>query len=388
MLLAAWTSKLLWVYSVFAVGIALVVTAFFFGLASVRFFSVRRQTPVFAYEGDRVTVILSFAPRWRIFSVSLELSDTFTPEEPLRQMKTIVVSGTASRRMEFSYTGNCCKRGVYGIGPIVMRCYDPFGLFVWQRRIALFSSLAVYPAVFSVRNFPFVLGQRAPRFGEQTTRQSGDYEEFYGIREYRQEDGWRRIHWRSSARLNELTVRHFEQSSQWRVMIILDGHISLGCGRGRDTPFEYGARIAASLARYLLMKTAGFGLHCSSRQECRIPLRKGMAQYYRVLDALARAEADGARSCAHYLAALQHDIPPHSSLIIITLQSQLTRALDMLLEQLRIIKYIGVITIALDGGSFPPSDIAAKPSLSVPRSRRQQGYFIRCQDNLEKHFAE
>lgn len=112
MLLAAWTSKLLWVYSVFAVGIALVVVSFFLGLASVRFFSVRRQAPAFAYEDDRVNVVLSFAPGWRLFNVRFDLSDTFTPEVKREQIKTIAVNGIVSQRLEFSYSGVCSRRGV------------------------------------------------------------------------------------------------------------------------------------------------------------------------------------------------------------------------------------------------------------------------------------
>ncbi len=63
-----------------------------------------------------------------------------------------------------------------------------------------------------------------PRIGEQQRRLpiSGGEGEFFGLRDYRPGDPMRMIHWRSSARRNNLVVRQFERQENYEIALMLD----------------------------------------------------------------------------------------------------------------------------------------------------------------------
>jgi uncharacterized protein (DUF58 family) len=46
--------------------------------------------------------------------------------------------------------------------------------------------------------------------------------EFYGLRDWRPGDSQRWIHWRTTARVNQLVVRQFEQMQNWDAALLLD----------------------------------------------------------------------------------------------------------------------------------------------------------------------
>jgi hypothetical protein len=71
------------------------------------------------------------------------------------------------------------------------------------------------------------------------------------IREYRLGDDLRRIHWPSSARVDELMVRREEQQWQSRCTLLIDNRRISHRGYGADSSMETAVRAAASIVRSL-----------------------------------------------------------------------------------------------------------------------------------------
>jgi uncharacterized protein (DUF58 family) len=71
------------------------------------------------------------------------------------------------------------------------------------------------------------------------------------VREYRVGDDLRRIHWRSTARVDELMVRREEQPHQSRATLVLDTRSTAHRGSGPASSFEYAVSAAASVASHL-----------------------------------------------------------------------------------------------------------------------------------------
>ena len=71
------------------------------------------------------------------------------------------------------------------------------------------------------------------------------------VREYRLGDDLRRIHWRSTARADELMVRREEQPHQSRATLLLDARASAHRGSGPASSFEYAVSAAASIGAHL-----------------------------------------------------------------------------------------------------------------------------------------
>jgi uncharacterized protein (DUF58 family) len=73
-----------------------------------------------------------------------------------------------------------------------------------------------------------------------------------GIREYRQGDDLRRVHWRSTARLDKVMVRREEQPWQARATLLLDSRSTAHAGEGPGSSFEWAVAAAASVGVHLV----------------------------------------------------------------------------------------------------------------------------------------
>ncbi len=130
------------------------------------------------------------------------------------------VAGKETRSATFQ--GRLPARGRYEWGPQRLSSRFPFGLFEASCTVESRESLLVYPCLGKLTRQWF---QRAHpdydgRARRETRRQrmSGD---FFGLREWRSGDSPRHIHWRSSARLQQLLVKEFDQPRNEDVAILL-----------------------------------------------------------------------------------------------------------------------------------------------------------------------
>ncbi len=389
---SAWATRLVWLYFSAATCLGLIIISYLLSRLLIVNMEIKRHLPLRVYENDMVSVRLSIRNRIPLLDQSVEIKENFTATDPKRREKTFLLHGLSRGSTSFTYQEKCYKRGRYKIGPLQVRVFEPFGLFCSRKKIPVYSELIVYPLVFPVRRLPYVLGPRAPRFGQQTTRISGDYEEFFGIREYRHEDGWRRIHWKSTARLQELMVRHFEQSSQWKAMLALDAQTASNIGYGRDTTFEYSVKVVASLMKYLMYKQASFGFLASTAEPFYIPAARGRDHYHRVLDELAVIDSTGTISLQKLLSSFEWALPQSSSLVVVI--NKLDPLLIQYLKFLKIKKNIGIVPVVMYGPSF----LSERHSLQDREGRHkavrkifgelsEDIYHIGYRDDLKIHFA-
>jgi len=393
LLVGAWGSKLLWLYFAFSVCISLLLLSYLLSFYLVANLDIKRYMPERVYEDEHFSVTIKLRSRMFILDQSIEIEDTFSAADAAHQPKKMYINGLLKGSMQFSYPEICYKRGKYKIGPFRIKIFEPFGLFYAEREIPVYSTLTVYPRIFHVNRLPFILGHLAPRFGEQTTRISGEYEEFYGIREYQQEDGWRRIHWPSTARLQELMVRHFEQSSQWKAVLVLDVQNSANVGYGRDTTFEYSIKILASLAKHLVHKNASFGLIASASEAVHVQINKGLDHYHKILSELAVINSDSTMPVHELISRYKWAIPASSSLIIAT--NSFSPQLVKILKIMKIQMNVGIIPVIMNAPSFlvdrkqvefkDAKMLAAKKTLNKLSS---EVYFVNCKDDLKLHFVK
>ncbi|MFH2137231.1 MAG: DUF58 domain-containing protein [Candidatus Omnitrophota bacterium] len=392
LLLGAWISQLLWIYIAFSACMGIIILSYVLSRLLMFNLEIKRNAPAKVYEDDVVDITIQVRNKIALFDQSIEIQDNFTPASPGLRIKIFLLNGLPKGQSEFTYQEQCYKRGHYRLGPFKVRVTEPLGLFYHQKIIPVYSPLAVYPKIFPVYHVPFILGHLAPRFGEQTTRICGNYEEFFGIREYHKEDGWRRIHWRSTARYSQLMVRHFEQSSQWKAMVVLDANMLHNLGAGKDATFEYGVKIAASLIEHILYKQASFGLIASNKELLRIGMSKGQGHYYSLMDALAVIEADGSLQLPELITHYQSVIPASSSLIIITTTDAINQGLINMLHNLQLKKNIGIIPVIFNGASFEDHKKIDKQSnkfssvKGILNRLSSEVYFINCRDDLKSHF--
>ncbi len=133
------------------------------------------------------------------------------------------------------------RRGVFTVGPLDVTRADPFGLVRSGEPEEGIAKLWVHPLVHPLEPFPSGVARdlEGPERGEAL---EGGVT-FHTLRDYVRGDDLRQIHWRSSARVNKLMVRHNVDTHQPRSLVVLDNRAASYDGNA----FEDAVRAAASI---------------------------------------------------------------------------------------------------------------------------------------------
>jgi uncharacterized protein (DUF58 family) len=364
----------------------LLVSFILFRITRVDQISCRRQIPAAAFEGQNVTVKIFAENKSPFSSFFVSIRDTFSPDPGIQQQKKLLFPFLARRAViEGSYGGHCPKRGVYWVGPLELFMSDPLGFFQKKKVLNLPSKITVYPSSFPIIDLgQFNKGVVPPRYGSHTTRKSGDYEEFFGIREYHQEDGLRKIHWPSTARLNQLMVRHFEQTGAYSATLMLDLKYDNNLGQGKYSTLEYAVRIVASLAKYFFDQGFLVQLLAYGDQPIITSFGKDPSHYSYLLELLAQAQANSAINLAEAIGRLDHFIYPNSTLAIVRLDRDF--AAVRAVEQLIYTKNMSVFDIQLVSATFDEKLGRTQSYFPDVKGSEVLTYSIACGDNLQYKF--
>ncbi|MBU1878532.1 MAG: DUF58 domain-containing protein, partial [Chloroflexi bacterium] len=186
-----------------------------------------------AFMGETVDLMVRVSNRKILPLLWLETEDIVPLDLPIEGVKLelspVLNTGILQHllslrwyeRVSWHYRVHCQQRGLYVLGPVTLRSSDIFGLRTRERRIEEKQKLVVYPRVVPIAN----LGIPAYYpFGEGKARHSifEDPSRTVGVRDYRPEDGLRRVHWPATARRQALQVRVYEPTTAPRLLICLD----------------------------------------------------------------------------------------------------------------------------------------------------------------------
>jgi len=210
---------------------------------------VRTLAPTRIEAGGTTRVLLKLENVSRVPSMALRMEDTLPYAlggRPRFMLRRLEPSGAR----EATYTVRCDVRGRYEVGPLTVRLADPFGCVELTRAFPARDLLTVSP---QVHELPAVsLGGDGHLGGAgraALAAVTGDAD--IAIREYRQGDDLRKVHWRSTARRGALMVRRDELPRHNRATVLLDNRGHLHRGEGPANSFEWAASAAASIGVWL-----------------------------------------------------------------------------------------------------------------------------------------
>jgi uncharacterized protein (DUF58 family) len=227
----------------------------------------------------------------RIPTFSLEVEDLLEGQPVERRCYYLKLP--ASRMQETAYKHVLARRGRHRFTGFRISTRFPFGFIRKSRDVDAPAEVLVYPALVPVPE-ALIRGGIAEAARQQiaTLSRSG---EFHGLREFRQGDDPRDIHWRISARRGRPFVRELEEETGRIVIVVLDTAAPLpGSGPEGARAFEDAVSLAASLAVALLRKGLAVGLRSGDGT---VPPGTGAGQASAMLSMLALASpqprADG-----------------------------------------------------------------------------------------------
>jgi uncharacterized protein (DUF58 family) len=180
----------------------------------------------------------------------LEMVDTAPDAAGPATPPRFVVPGRRGTRV-VRYPLHPVRRGEHRIGPLVAYGTDPLGLAEFARTVPGTERLLVLPRTVPLHGVPHALGSSDGAHGAGAAG-SGQGRADVLVRPYRSGDELRRVHWRSTARHDELMVRLEERPWRGGVTVLLDRRASAHRGHGPGASLEWAVTFAASACVHLL----------------------------------------------------------------------------------------------------------------------------------------
>jgi len=223
-----------------AVGVALVDP----GRGRHRLAVTRTSSPDPVHAGRTTAVevrITATDPASRVRLAGLRFAEQAASElSGGRPLRARVVR--AEREVRVTYTVQAARRGRWALGPLVVTRRDPFGVVRTSATLGERSEVTVWPAVVALpapsdaligEPERVALGARTPSTDDAS------------LRDYREGDDLRRVHWGSSARRGMLMVRSDERAGRRPVSVLVDPPV-------RTADLEWSVSLAASVALTML----------------------------------------------------------------------------------------------------------------------------------------
>jgi uncharacterized protein (DUF58 family) len=204
---------------------------------------------------------------------------------------------------------------------------DPLGLFQVTLDHPETQSILVYPPIVHLptlqlpRGAATGTGRTSQRALEMTTNAAG-------VRSYAPGDSLSRIHWRTTARMNDFMVKTFDLEPSGDLWIVLDLDGAVQAGEDDESTEEYGVVLAASLSSHTLRENRAVGLVAygttspATSEPEPLPIlvmpQKGAAHQWRILHALATVRAGGNWPLERVLAEMNQNLGRGTTLAVIT----------------------------------------------------------------------
>lgn len=220
--------------------------------------------------------------RTQLLEVRDDLPDGLTAD-PESQNLTLM----PGKRAELEYRIRPLRRGSFQFESVYLRLRSRLGL--WSRFVdkSCPGELLVYPDMKQLAKYALLARtNRLSLIGVRRTRKVGQDNNFERLRDYSQDDNYKHIDWRSSARRNKLTVKQFQTDQSQRLVFMLD------CGRMMTNEYrglsllDYALNSILMLSYVALQQGDSVGLICfSDKIESYVPMRGGLSQMNRLLHA-------------------------------------------------------------------------------------------------------
>ncbi len=271
--------------AVFVISLPLLVVLFL-SLSKVRVGAARQLLPARVAAGSEGQVQLELWRTGHLPAGEVLLEDGVAYALGARP-RFLVERLPYDRRVQLRYPLRPVLRGAQQIGPLRATSSDPFGLCEFDRELIGHSRLIVVPRTSALSGLPSGAGIGAADDGT-IQRSAGQGDPDAMIRQYRQGDDLRMVHWPSTARRDDIMVRLEQKPRHGGTTVLLDHRAAAHHGTGPEASLEWAVSFAASVCLHL--RKTGHGVRLVTEHAkvlAEIQAESGPALDPVVLDALA-----------------------------------------------------------------------------------------------------
>ncbi|HEX2857145.1 MAG TPA: DUF58 domain-containing protein [Propionibacteriaceae bacterium] len=333
--------------------------------------SERRIEPSRAPVGDRLTGTLALTKAGSL-PVGLLQFEEAVPAQLGRRPRFSVHQFTGRWQRRITYPLMGLSRGRFRVGPLVVHAADPFGLARLDSTLAGSDEVMITPHVVPLSQLTNAGGSGSA--GDTAPQHVGRLgQDDVLVREYRQGDDVRRVHWRSTARWGQVMVRREEQAWEPSATVLLDNRVAHHEGAGREGSFEWAVSAAASVCSHL----TGAGYRVALIDASGGVVSGGSEDPVTSREAMLIALTDAALHRTDSLsAAVNASVATREGEIMIAVLGRLTIDDVVSLERIRRARAQG-FALALHPESFVGAGLAAgAEQVQAIRQLREQGWRV------------
>ncbi len=276
-----------------------------------------RSAPRMLQAGESTDITLHLHNPSRTRRLFVHVVDNLPEKAGSDRVRLTVPALSPGQQIELSYTLQTGLRGLYRLGPLSLETDDTLGLSSFAKHFEQLDDIAVCPVPLALPSlWPAGAAGRKQRKPRRVAGTDGL--DFFGIREYVPGDELRRIHWPTTARMDELMTIQFAREEALDGAIILDLHERAHGGEGLYSTLEQGVILAATAARQADLRGGSVGLVAVGADDYSVPLEVGPSQYRHLLEALARVELTASDNWPDAVSERIHQIPRRCPAVVIS----------------------------------------------------------------------
>ena len=241
--------------------------------------------------------------------VELRITNRGTRRTPLLSLRDPVGAGRSAsvvvaplapgESVQATYRLPTERRGILPVGPLSVEVADPFGLAAASTPGAPRTELTVWPAIDDVAPLPHTVGDDPHGGTDHPNALSMSGDDFYALRPYVLGDDLRHVHWRSTARRDELMVRQDEMPWQGRATVLLDTRADA------HTPETFEKAVSAAASVVVACSRRRFLIRLLTTAGGDSGMGAGAAHVEGMLEVLATVELEAEGSLARCAAMLR-----------------------------------------------------------------------------------
>jgi uncharacterized protein (DUF58 family) len=244
--------------------------------------AVRRAIGAAYVEGDDITLEVDVSAHRFLPLGSITVR---------RACETLGAPEVRARRGRTEVRLEAVPRGSYVLGPAEVEVDDPLAL----ERVTVTAGpalrIVVRPRIVELSTL-FADGGLREHGGRRATLRSPSGFDLHAVREYRDGEPLRAVHWPSTARRSRLMVKDMDDAPREDVVVVLDQDPSAVAGRRGSSSFDAAVRAAGSLVRAHAVRGRRTALLLTGAEPQVVRVRSLAQDWSLALDALAAAEAD------------------------------------------------------------------------------------------------
>jgi uncharacterized protein (DUF58 family) len=272
-----------------------------------------------AFEGDELDAVVTIESPTGVADLELLLLLPAGLTVPDDDENPVALTLAPGERRELPMKLSVVRWGGYRIGDVILRARDPLGAFHWEGRAGVPRSLKAYPRPERVDEL--LRPEKTQVFsGNYVSRERGDGIEFADLRPFAPGDRVRRVNWRASARRGELWVNEYRPERNADVVVFLDTFAEASGEEGSTlgSTLDLGVRAASAFVGHYLRHKDRVGFVSFGGRLNWLQPRTGMAQLYRIVDALVDAEIVLNYAWSDVDVLPRNTLPPRSLIVALT----------------------------------------------------------------------